>query len=355
MQLAAELGAENLESGFLEILERAKSNLPEQQNGRVIYEKYVKPAVMTRANVAAHYAISSLFEAYSEESRIFSYVIQQQDRQLWTTGSARLAVGRVKVTFEVTGHSDEFTYGVLHAGEHNLNCGVRAYESPEAYEALMREAKEVFERADFPETIRVLDRHFGATHYSLKNLFRDEQFKVLNQILAQTRDDIYNSYRQLTDRYAPLTRFLNDLRLPPLNSLAPAAEFVLNTELQRQFANGHSDPERVKSLVNEARLTHAVLEKDALAFTAKKHLERLSDELVKAPEDAEALQRLLDAAALLPNLPFGVNLWKPQNVYFQLAATTLPAVKARGDEKSKVWLEKFQSLGERLGFRAQPV
>jgi len=68
----------------------------------------------------------------------------------------------------------------------------------------------------FSETMRILDRHFGETHYSLKNLFRDEQFKVLNQILAQTRDEIYNTYRTLTDRYAPLTRFLNTMHAPRL-------------------------------------------------------------------------------------------------------------------------------------------
>ena len=34
LQLAGELGADNLEPGFLEILEQAKSNIPENQNGR---------------------------------------------------------------------------------------------------------------------------------------------------------------------------------------------------------------------------------------------------------------------------------------------------------------------------------
>jgi hypothetical protein len=353
LQLAAELGGNDIEPAFLAILEEAKSNLPENQNGRVVYEKFVKPAVMTREHVAAHYAISSLFENYSEEARIFSYIVHQEDRQIWTAGNARMAVGRVKVTFAVTGNTDVITYGVLHTGEHNLSCGVRSFGGQEPYEAMIRDAKETFERADFAEVIRVLDRHFGEAHYSLKNLFRDEQFKVLNQILAQTRDEIYNAYRVLTDRYAPLTRFLNDIHVPPLNSLAPATEFVLNTDLQRQFMNGHPDAERVKSLVNEARLSNAALEKDALAFTAKKHFERLSDELSKTPENFEVLQRLSDSAALLPTLPFEVNLWKPQNVYFQLSNTVLPEMKQRGDEKSKAWAEKFLLLGEKLGFHVQ--
>ena len=355
LQLAGELGAEDLEAEFLKILEQAKSNIPENQNGRVVYERFVKPAVMTRENVAAHYAISSLFETYSEEALIFSYTVKQLDRQMWTAGSAQLAVGRIKVAFAVTGNSDEFAYGVLHAGEHNLSCGVRFYPGDEPYQTLVREAKEAFERADFPETIRVLDRHFGENHYSLKNLFRDEQFKVLNQILTHTRDDIYNTYRLLTDRYAPLTRFLNDIHVPPLNSLAPAAEFVLNTEFKRLFVNGKVDAERVKTLVNEVRVTNATLDKDGLAFSAKKHFERLSDEFAKTPEDLEALQHMCDSAALLPILPFRVDLWKPQNIYFQLAASTLPKMKETGDEKAKTWVEKFTQLGEQLGFRTQQV
>src|SRR5262249_28112625 len=153
--------------------------------------------------------------------------------QLWSAGNARLAVGRVKVIFDITRNSDTISYGALYMGGHNLNCGVRLFQSPEAYDKLVAEIRAAFEGANFPETIRVLDRHFGETHYSLKNLFRDEQYKVLNQILTATREDIYNAYKSLTDRYSTLVHFLNDIHMPPLHSLAPAAEFVINAELQK--------------------------------------------------------------------------------------------------------------------------
>jgi len=353
IQLASEISSENLEPGFLEILEKAKSNLPENQNGRVIYEKFVKPALMTRETVAAHYAISSLFESYPEEAKIYSFNVRQEERQLFTAGNARLAIGRIKVSFSPTKASDVLIYGVIHMGEHNLNCGVRYVQGAENYAALVQETKAAFERADFPELIRVMDRHFGKTNYSLKNLFRDEQTKVLNQILAATREEIHNTYRLLTDRYAPLTRFLNDIHVPPLNSLAPATEFVLNAELRRQFENGSLDAERVKSLLAEARLANITIENDSLAFAVKKNLDHLSGELFKTPEDFDLLSRFTNAAALLPLLPFGVNLWKPQNIYDQLAAKNLLEMKSRADEKSKAWVEKFLTLGEQLGFHVQ--
>jgi alpha-amylase/alpha-mannosidase (GH57 family) len=350
LQLAKELPSDDLEPGFLEILERAKSNISENQNGRFVYEKFVKPALMTRESVAAHYAISSLFEVYPETARVYSFAVHQEDRQLFTAGNARLAIGRIKVAFEVTKVADVFTYGVLHMGEHNLNCGVRCDGDLTAYAETAGEMRAAFERADFPEIIRVMDRHFGNSHYSLRNLFRDERFKVLNQILTTTREDIYNTYRLLTDRYAPLTHFLNDIHVPPLNGLAPATEFVINAELRKQFDNGHLGAERVKSLIAAAQSTKTVLETDILAFAVKKHFDGLSDELFKAPEDFELLQRFTNSAALLPLLPFSVNLWKPQNIYDQLLAKISPDMKNRGDEKSKAWTEKFLTLGAQLGF-----
>jgi alpha-amylase/alpha-mannosidase (GH57 family) len=353
LQLAHELSSENFEPGFLEILEQAKSNIPENQNGRVVYERFVKPAIMTRESVAAHYAISSLFESYPEDARIYSFAVRQEDRQLFTAGIARLAIGRIKVTFTITKASDVLTYAVLYMGEHNLNCGVRYDGDLPGYAKAIEEMHAAFERADFPELIRVMDKHFGKANYSLKNLFSDEQYKVLNQILAATRDEIHNTYRLLTDRYAPLTRFLNDIHAPPLNSLAPATEFVLNAELRKQFENGHLDAERVKSLIAEAQVANIPLETDAIAFAIKKHLDRLSDELLKSPEDWDLLQRFTSSAALLQPLPFGVNLWKPQNIYDQLQAKVLPEMKNRGDEKSKAWTEKFLTLGEQLGFHIQ--
>jgi hypothetical protein len=309
---------------------------------------------MTRESVGAHYASSSLFESYPEEARIYSFTVRQEDRQMFSAGNARLALGRVKVTFEITRNSDAVTYAVVHMGDHNLNCGVRFDGEPEAYAALAREMRAAFERADFPELIRLMDHHFGAVHYSVKNLFRDEQHKVLNQILAATRDEIHNTYRLITDRYAPLMRFLADLRGPTLKPLRLATEFVLNSELRRQFEGDNLNLQRVRTLLGECEATKIPLDTDTLAYALKGHLDRLSDQLLKSPETLDLLQRFTDAADLACNLPFEISLWKPQNAYSGLRATVVPDLRQRaeaGDETAKAWLEKFLVLGERLGFR----
>ncbi len=356
LQLAKDLFGEDLEPGFLDILARAKSNIPEHGDGRRIYEKFVVPAVMTREKVGAHYAISSLFESYPEQARIYAFTVRQEDRHLHTAGNTRLALGRVQVTFESTLGSGDLIYCVLHMGEHNLNCGVRNNGDHEAYLTLIREMREAFERADLAELIRLMDTHFGNTHYSLRDLFRDEQNKVLQQILKTTNDDIHNAYRLITDRHAPLMRFLADLHVPPLKGLEMAMEVVLNSELRRQFESDHLELERVRSLIAECNATKVSLDASVLAYALKGHLERLCDNFLKSPEHLAVLENFADAADLVHNVPFGVNLWKPQNACYQMISTVLPSMRSRvaqGDDKAKLWLDKFSQLGSRLGVRVE--
>src|SRR5262249_3435680 len=160
-----------------------------------------RPAIMNRESVGAHYAISSLFVSYPEKARIFSYTVEQQEREFFSMGGARLAVGRVRVVFEITRNCDVISYGVLHTGGHNLSCGVRYDPGDEAYARALAELREAFERVDFPQLIRLLDRHFGESHYTLKNLFRDEQRRVLQQVMATTHEDLRHTFHRLTDRY----------------------------------------------------------------------------------------------------------------------------------------------------------
>ncbi len=357
IQLAEVVHEENLEPGFLDILGKARSNLREHRDGRQIYAKFVKPAVMTRETAGAHYAISSLFESYPEQARIYSFTVTQEDRQMFSAGNVRLALGRIKVSFEITRRSDTLAYGVLHMGDHNLNCGVRFYAGPEAYAALLRETREAFDRSDFPGIIRLMDRHFGAASYSLKNLFRDEQRKALNQILASTRDDIHNTYRLLTDRYAPLLGFLADIRAPIPQALKMAMEFVLNSELRRHFESDTLDLERVQALLAESERGKTALDADSLSYALKEHLDRLCEALHKTPEDLALLQRLEAAAGLVQTLPFEVNLWKTQNAYYNMLQTCCPRHREhahQGEENAQLWLQHFKALGEQLGFRLEP-
>jgi alpha-amylase/alpha-mannosidase (GH57 family) len=358
LQLTKTLFDQNLEPAFLDLLAKAKSNIREHRDGRLIYEKFVKPAVMDRERLGAHFAVSSLFENYPEKAWIHKFLFEQQHRQLFEAGKTRLVIGRARVTFATTRGSDIFSYAALHFGDHNVNGGVRYFRGEESYQTLLVEISEAFQRADFPQVIRLMDRHFGESYYSLKSLFRDEQRKILQQILASTGQDLESRYRQITDQYTPLMRFLKDIGAPLPGALKTAAIFILNAELRRQFEGGQPDPARIRTLLQEAQTENVDLQREELGYAIKAHFDSQLEQLTKTPDDLALLTRTADIAETVRAVDIEVNLWKTQNLYFKLLKGVAPAVHEKagqGVAPAKEWRQQFVKLGDQLGFKVNSL
>lgn len=356
IQLARGVLGENFEAGFLQRLEHAPSNIPEHANGRCIYDKFVKPAMIDWDQVVAHYAVSSLFETYGEKTKIFLYEFDEIERHLSVVGKARLAVGRTKVEFEITHDFTTRCYAVLYMGEHNLTGAVRQFESIEEFQNAARELRESFERGDFPDTIRLMDRLFGPSSYSLKSLFKDEQRRILNQVMATTRDDLEHRFRLITERYAPLMKFLEDVHMPLPHALQTASDYVLESDVERLFVNGLVDLERLRALTSHA--IHRGLLGPNFSYAVKSKLERMIARVADTPEDITLLNNLRGFAELVVPLPVGLNLAQTQNCYFKMLHEVLPKYRERsaaGDESAREWLRQFLALGTSLQFALEPL
>lgn len=354
VQLAEDLFGDSVEEQFLERLALAKSNIAEHQDGRVIYEKFVRPARVDLAAVAAHYAVSSLFESYPSQARIFCYRADLEDVHALESGTARLTIGRVKITSVITFESATFTYAVLHLGDHNLSGGVRPYEGPEAYAALGEELQRAFEIVDFAAVVRVLDANFKASTYSLRSLFRDEQRRVLDRILAQAVDDAEARQRDLLDHHGPLMRFLTEMHVPIPGVLRAVAGVVVNADLREQLQSDTPERPLIERLLQTANDWQVQLEAETLAYTLEGTITRLAHRFRSQPSDARRLDHLDTAADLARVLPFETDLWEAQNSFYQVLHSVFPEMRAkaeRGDHHAVRWVEQFRALGEKLRVR----
>ena len=354
LQLAQEIMGDTLQAPFLDRLEAAKSNIPEHRDGRVIYEKFVKPAALDLAKVSAHYAISSLFEDYEEEVTLFSYMIDLESYEDSQAGRARLCLGRAKVTSEITRDADRFCFGVLHWGDHNISGFVRRCEEEEPNQTFVDNVGQVFSRADFPMTLQSLENYFGSTQYSLRNLFRDEQRRILRMILQSTLEDIEGIYHQIYESNAPLLRFLKDLGIPRPGALGTAADFLLNLSLRRAFEEDDLDLGIIKHFLEVAILEGAALDPGTLEITIRKGLEQLAGRVLNRAEEQPLLQKMDTALEIIKSLPFLINLRKVQNRYYEILRGVYPNFRERadtGDEEARRWVSLFKSLGEKLSVR----
>jgi (1->4)-alpha-D-glucan 1-alpha-D-glucosylmutase len=352
VQLGQELFGHDFEGPLLRRLEQARSNLPEYGDGRQVYEKLVRPAVLDWRRIGAHYAVSSLFEPYPQHARVYCFAVEREDHHAFEAGKAHLVVGRARVTSDVTGEAEALSFAVLHFGDHNVNGGVRTFQGEEHYRGLVKDFSATFARADFPEVLRLMDRDFGDSTYSLRSLFRDEQRRITKRLLQPTLADAESVYRRLYEHHLPTMRFLAGLSAPLPRALHSTAEFLLNTDLRWAVGDDEPNPEHIRHLLREAATWQVKLDTAGLAYKLKTTIRRMADRFREHPDDP-ALPQTLDAVVgLARSLPFEVDLWQAQNVFMGLLASACPGFlerAAEGDDQARAWLDHFVTLGEKLG------
>jgi alpha-amylase/alpha-mannosidase (GH57 family) len=357
IQLGEDLcGKDTIETAFLEILQKAASNVPELENGRKIYEIFVKPAVVDMSKAAGHYAVSSLFQNYPDRSEIYSYFVDRESSKTLVSGKTKLALGRCRITSKITLQSSIVEYGVIHLGDHNIRGGVRLCEQANAAPDMMDDLASTFERADLPGVYRLINFYFGQSVFSLRSLFRDEQREVLDIILKSTNADLEALNQQAFERTGPLMRFLMHLGfpLPPLfKNIANAA---IRAQLQHAFETTELNEKAILDLFESAKFWRIDLDAEGLAFTLRETIEKLARESRDNPGELRLLKRWSDSVRLTSQLPFIINFYGTQNTYYDILLRVYPELKTaseRGDENAQAWTDEFRALGDMLSVKVK--
>ncbi len=348
LQLAEELFGNQLEQSFLEKLALAKSNIPEHGDGAEIYRKFVKPAMVDLPKLAAHYAISSLFQQYPENARIYCYSVESKDYRMKQSGKMRLAFGKARFTSEITQDSDVLIFGVLHLGDHNLHGGVTEFTGDEVFRELSKSTREALSRSDIPGAIHSIDQGFEGRTYSLKNLFRDEQRQVLGEVIGATLAESEASYRQIYAQQAALVRFMSDCRIPIPKEMKATAEVALNDLLRHALAAPTLDLPEIQGLLDEIHVADAPLHVDALEMIVRRNLEKSCQEFYEAPRDLPALRKCREAVEDAKTLPLPLVLWSIQNRCYAVLEQIYPEMKAQG---RSAWQAEFEQLCRLLSLR----
>jgi hypothetical protein len=353
VQLAQELFGDSLEERFVRRLADAASNRAEEGDGARIYDRRVRPARVEWHKLAAHYALSNLFEEFADRASLYCYEALRGDYQVLRAGRAKFGVGRLDLRSTITLETARLMFAALHLGDHNLSGSVADFVSDEDYRQMHQSTVECFTSGDLAAVVREMERRFGDSHYSLRSLFRDEQRKVAKTILAANLAEAEALYRQIYEPREPLLRFLTDLGIPLPKGFAAAADVVINTQLRDALEQTPIDLKRVLALSESARAEGIALETTTLEFAYRQTLERLAAAVADDPS-LLAIEQLHEAASVVAHLPFGVDLWQVQNLYFQWLTREYPLkrqAERAGDHTVRGWLTRFQELGRLLRVR----
>ena len=354
MQLAREVSGRDLEPDYIKILEKAPSNIEEFENGGKVYEKFVKPIVLDLLRVGAHYAISSLFTDYPQDTQIYCYSAKSTLHEQLELGKQKVAVGTAKIKSLVTYEESTVSFAALHLGDHNLIGGVRGFMGEEAFAETHRQIKEAFEKNNVSRVIKLINDNFGEPHYSLWHLFKDEQRRVMRQLLSPIIIEIENSFRQINEHHYPTIRVMKDMGFPLPKVFSSTMTLILNTDIQNIIESEEVDLGRLDNVLHE--LTQWALDSDKtmIGFVASKKISKSMKKLQSQPENVNLLNFINEFFRILRPLRLEFSLWKAQNIHFAISKTLYSVMQERANRDDKLaqeWVKQFNLLGDHLKVR----
>ncbi len=347
LQLAAELfrsAGAALETTFLQRLAKAKSNGTEPANGADIYRKSVLAQEIGLEQVGAHYAITSVFEAQPETTPLFCYDVRRKSGELLSMGRRRFAYGRAEISSRVTLEQEDVLFAVLYRGDQNLMATVRRADpaTESSFQDFTGKMQQTLLSADVAEGILLFAREVDSNRYSLTSLFRDEQRRILQLLLDTTLAEMESTLRTMYEDHVSLLHYLSLNGIPKPQALMLAAEFSLNANLRQELANDPFDASRLRGLLTQIRADQVEIDPVSVPFVASQRMLRAMQEL-ELHLDRTYLDTALQICDVLQELPFQVDVWEAQNLWYTISRQFQSATTTDAE-----WERGFRELGTKL-------
>ncbi|MBD2625043.1 DUF3536 domain-containing protein [Trichormus variabilis] len=342
LELAGDVAGVQLEKGFLKRLGLAPSNVEHFKHGGEIYRQLVLTAQIGFKQVAAHYAITSLFNNHKNSSfpqdpdkhphthqkRVYCYAANELDYQMQRMGSLTMAVGHLKLVSEITWESENLVFAVLHLGGWDFHCCIQQFTGRRDYGQLKDKLLASLKQASAAHAILVMTQLFGDEAFSLQNLFAEERHRIMRLLSQETLTRLDQLYTQAyRENYGVIMAFHRDELAVP-QELQVAAEIALGYRCMMTLRSLEQD-------IGEAEVSwNHIAELEAIATEAKHlrcHLntpegKQIIEQLIVRSlwqvlhdansafeTDIQRLEKLIDVGY---QLNLGISLEKSQELYF---------------------------------------
>jgi hypothetical protein len=104
----------------------------------------------------------------------------------------------------------------------------------------------------------------------------------------------------------------------------------------------------LRSFLQLAKSDQLPLESASLSYLADQRMKRAMLELQASAGSLEMLDRALTLAKTLEELPFELNLWQAQNIWYEILRTSPRTLTALAEDDRPRWEADFSELGNCL-------
>lgn len=320
LQLAKRLG-QDLEENFLSLLEQAPSNDPQLRNGRGLWEKRVRKAIVEPSRAVAHYAIGAVLGAPEKFREFPALRMRAESIKTYPTGNTSLTLGKVQVLQTRTSEKYDAIFGAIHFGGLDVVCLQKPFVEESQWEEINAQAKVVSVGGSAGDAYLWLREKFPEPIFRLADLFEDQRRKLVHLLLEDRIGDYLRAMEALAEPDLAVLEQIAAMGIAVPDPLVVAASVHVDTKIERALENVESNLallEPIRNLI-ERSIRWGYKPKwerwsRLLSQRLEAHLEdlqRTSREPEEILEDSEALLR---ASGILG---FSLNLWKAQNLFIR--------------------------------------
>lgn len=326
LQLAQEISGAALQEEFLSRLAKAKSNIPEFKDGKVIYEKRVLPHIISFPHIASFHAICNLIDDGNQDLQLVgphAYRVNVLHHRKEVFGDMSIDFGRMNIFSKITGEESDLVYMAVHMGLYDFRCYVKPFTNIEEMESVEKELFHSVHSQHVVETIRKIDSLFGGKYIALKDLPLRERIRIISFLTHEMLEKISAAHEQLYDENRRMNEIYRSIHLPIPEQLHYAANLTLKRRLAaavRELADHGFNPKKASALqrvLDHAKAFEIELKTgEAAAFLTYElelRIRYLSEHL-----DLDALNECMNILKIAKKLKAELHVGRSQEYFFNL-------------------------------------
>ena len=359
MQLASKFTDKNFEEKFLNILSEAKSNITDFGTGKDIFEKFVKPSIVTPKQIASLWALSSLYQDFDDEENVYCYKITKKGYKKIQRGSSRFAIGHIEIQSRITLQKSNLVFALMQYSDGDFHCAIKEYSDDFEFTQIKNNLIKLFMSNPVTEIIRTLDEYFGKEYFTLKDIFIEERRKILTLLLKGKLGKFSQIYKDMYDEGKGSIYHLQGLGLKIPDEFKLSAGYALAHKFNDIVAN--SDGFLEDNIIQQASDINFEAKKIDLKIDktpsnnlfAKKLLQNIN-RLVHSFEvqQADVVLELFDT---IEKLELEVDISEAQNTYFAKIYHRIGDILESDLKRpsNRRFLEMLLEIGEKLNINTE--
>ncbi|MEO1518016.1 MAG: DUF3536 domain-containing protein [Bacteroidota bacterium] len=351
LEYVKQVAGQSFHAEFEERLAMAPSNVYE--NGAVSYHTNVVPTRVGLIRAGMHYAVSSLFEKKLERLALFNYTAESRQLIRFEAGKEKLTIGETIMKSKITLSEKYFTFAVIYLGQQNIIGNISTDMNHETFDRMKDQLTTAFNDHNLSEIMSLMQQYFGPEKYSFRNLFKDEQRKILKRIALTNMKQAEKDFRDIYNDNYQLMSGMQKSNIPIPKAYQNVTQFIINTDLHRFFAQEELKLAELRRLSFELKKWPITLgNEQSFKLAASERIYYEIKTIAHNQVSLDHLKMLNSIFEILEKMGMELDIWKSQNTYFSM---TLGFRNGENQFPDEEWKAAFVELGDWLKVDVQTL